>query len=218
MDKIDRLLDAMEHPENYTPNEIETMLQDPEVKEVFDLLDKTKSSLQTIDTPDIEDEWKRFKAEHRYFEKSQKNWLVSLFSRNAAAGIAIAIASVTAVAAIVGVRIHQINKTHETTVKEIDSITESKIPVAPSDTAIPVEYGDFKTVETVVFDNELLETILNSVAEYYECKVAFNNEASKSLRLYFRWNQALTVEEVVDRLNNFEQINLSVKDNTIKAD
>ena len=53
MDKIDRLLDAIEHPDRYAPIEIEAMLQDQEVKEVFDLLDKTKSSLQTLPSPDI---------------------------------------------------------------------------------------------------------------------------------------------------------------------
>ena len=34
MDKIDRLLDAIESPNRYTPTEIEAMLKDPEVKEV----------------------------------------------------------------------------------------------------------------------------------------------------------------------------------------
>lgn len=78
----------MEHPENYTPTEIEAMLQDPEVKEVLDLLDKTKSSLQTIETPDIEDEWKRFEEKQRASRKLKMNWFIRLFSRNATAGIA----------------------------------------------------------------------------------------------------------------------------------
>ncbi len=59
MDKIDRLFDAVEHPERYSSVEIKEMLKDPEVKEVFDLLDKTKSSLQAVEIPDIEDEWKK---------------------------------------------------------------------------------------------------------------------------------------------------------------
>ncbi len=59
MDKIDLLLDAIEHLDRYTPTEIEAMLRDPEVKEVFDLLDKTKASLHTLPDPDIETEWTR---------------------------------------------------------------------------------------------------------------------------------------------------------------
>ena len=42
MDKIDRFLDAIEYPERYTQSEIDAMLQDLEINELFDLLDKTK--------------------------------------------------------------------------------------------------------------------------------------------------------------------------------
>ena len=70
----------------------------------------------------------------------------------------------------------------------------------------------------MVFDNEPLKTIADKIAEYYGYEVEFNNEASESLRLYFRWNQENTIEEVVERLNNFEQIHIVIKDNTIKID
>ena len=67
MDKIDRFLDAIEYPERYTQSEIDAMLQDPEIKVVFDLLDKTKSSLQTQQSPDIEAEWRRFEKNHIHY-------------------------------------------------------------------------------------------------------------------------------------------------------
>lgn len=218
MDKIDRLLDAMEHPDSYSPVEIEAMLRDPEVRDMLDLLDKTKSSLQTIVTPDIDDEWKRFEENHRNYSGFKRNRFTSLFSRNAAASISIGIASFTAVATIVGVGIHQINYSHETKAEEMEVTSESETKATLSDTITPVEEDNVKAFEIVVFDNQPLETILNSIAEYYECNVTFKNEASKSLRLYFRWNKALTVEEVLERLNNFEQIKLTVRDKTIKAD
>ncbi len=81
-----------------------------------------------------------------------------------------------------------------------------------------VESSKDKTTEIIVFDNEPLKTIAGKIAEYYGYQVKFNNEASKSLRLYFRWNQENTVEEVVARLDNFEQIRIEIKDNTIKID
>lgn len=216
MDKIDRLFDAIEHPDCYTPTEIEAMLQDPEVKEVFDLLDKTKSSLQTIATPDIEDEWKRFEEEHRVSGNHKFNWITGLFSQNAVASTVIAMVSFTAVAAIIGVRLHHINNNREMTAKEIKVVSESVIIPAQSDTIKSVE-GD-KATEIIVFEDEPLEAIMKEIATHYDYKVIFNENASKSLRLYFRWNQALTVEEVVERLENFEQINITVKDKTIKVD
>lgn len=220
MDKIDRLLDSMEHPDHFSPTEIEAMLQDPDVKELFDMLDKTKSSLLTIPAPNIDDEWKRFEEKHSGLRKQKRSWLISLFSRNVAASIFLCIISFTAVAALVGVGIHHIkhvNDIQETVVEENRVISESETNKTISDAITPTE-EDIRSEEIVVFDNEPLETILERIAKYYDCKIEFKNEASKSLRLYFRWSQALSIEEVVERLNNFEQIQLTVEDNTIKAE
>lgn len=218
MDKIDRLFDAMENPERYTAAEIEEMLQDPEVKEAFDLLDKMKSSLQTIDTPDIEDEWRAFENNHRQSEKNRLFWLTRFFPKNVAASIAIGIASFTAVAAIVGVGIHHLSNNRTEVATEFRKEAEKAEIVAHPDSLKTIEVMEKATPKTMVFEDEPLEIILTEIAAYYECKVAFNNESSKSLRLYFRWNQDLTVEEIVDRLNNFEQIKLTIKDKTIKAE
>ncbi len=221
MDKIDRLFDAVEHPERYSSLEIEEMLKDPEVKEVFDLLDKTKSSLQAVEIPDIEDEWKKFETHHRASKlpnRPQNRLMLSgWLSRNVVASIVIGIVSFTAVAAIVGVGIHHLSNTREITTVE-GGISEITDVVPNSDTIKSYENEQEALPEIVVFDNEPLETILSEIANYYKYRVIFNNNASKSLRLYFRWNQALTMTEVVERLNNFEQINLTVKDTAIEVD
>ena len=88
MDKIDRFLDAIEYPERYTQSEIDAMLQDPEIKKVFDLLDKTKSSLQPQQSPDIEAEWRRFEKNHPMSKVMHRFWLAGILSRNIAATIA----------------------------------------------------------------------------------------------------------------------------------
>lgn len=217
MDKIDRFLDAIEYPERYTQSEIDAMLQDPEVKEMFDLLDKTKSSLQTLQTPEIETEWKRFERNHPTSKVPYRFWLTGIMSRNIAATIAIAIVSFTAVAAIVSIGINQLNQRQEASFPT-DVKTEYAEVIAVPDSVKSVEAVKDKIPEIIVFDNEALETIAGKIAEYYGYKVEFNNEASKSLRLYFRWNQENTLEEVVERLNNFEQIHIIIKDKTIKID
>ena len=217
MDKIDKFLDAIEYPEHYTPSEIEAMLQDPDVKEMFDLLDKTKSSLQALQTPDIEAEWKRFEKNHPTSKVTHRFWLAGIMSRNIAATIAIAIVSFTAVATIVSIGINQLNQRQEAS-SPADVKTEYVEVIAKPDSVRSVEPDKGKTPEMRVFDNEPLKTIAGKIAEYYGYKVEFDNEASKSLRLYFRWNQENTVEEVVERLNNFEQIHIVIKDKTIIID
>ncbi|MDE5848479.1 MAG: DUF4974 domain-containing protein [Muribaculaceae bacterium] len=217
MDKIDRFLDTIEYPERYTSSEIEAMLQDPEVKDVFDLLDKTKSSLQTQQSPDIEAEWRRFEKNHPTYKVPYRFWLAGIMSWNIAATIAIAIVSFTAVAAIVSISINQLNQRQEA-YRPTDVKTEYAEVIAKPDSVKSVEAVKDKIPEIIVFDNEPLKTIVDKIAVYYGYKVEFNNEASKSLRLYFRWDQENTLEEIVGRLNNFEQIHIVIKDNTIKID
>ena len=217
MDKIDRFLDAIEYPERYTQSEIDAMFQDPEIKEVFDLLDKTKSSLQTLHTPDIEAEWRRFEENHPTSKVTHRFWLAGIMSRNIAATIAIAIFSFTAVAAIVSIGINKLSQRQEV-FGLADVKTEYAEVIARPDSVKSVEAVKDKIPEIIVFDNEPLKTIAGKIAGHYGCNVEFNNEASKSLRLYFRWDQANTVEEVIERLNNFEQIHIEIKDKTIKID
>ena len=217
MDKIDRFLDAIEYPERYTQLEIGAMLQDPEIKEVFELLDKTKSSLQPQQSPDIEAEWRRFEKNHPTSKVTHRFWPAGIMSRNIAATIAIAIVSFTAVAAIVGIGINQLSHRHEAS-GPADARTEYAEVTAKPDSVQSVDAIKDKTPEIIVFDNETLMIIAGKITEYYGYEVEFSNEASESLRLYFRWNQENTVEEVVERLNNFEQIHIVIKDKTIKID
>ena len=213
MDKIDRLLDAIEHPDRYSEKDVEAMLADPEVMEVYRLLDTTKAVLTPIPAPDVDAEWKEFERVHR----KNRFRMLDLFSRNIAASIAIGIASLAAVAAVVGVSVnYALNQkpeapSAETAAAVIGTVVSNDSTVAS---------GEVPAIapETIIFDNEPLEAIANRIAEYYGYKVQFSDEAPKILRLYFRWNQAQTLDEVVESLNNFEQIHISVKDKTIKID
>lgn len=216
MDKIDRLLDAIENPDRYSEKEIETLLADPEVRKVYNLLDKTKATLTPISAPDVDTEWDTFKNSHP--AKQHRTYRIfNLFSRNVAASIAIGVASLAAVAAVVGVSVnYALNKNTDNQIAEVAPTTKEN--VASSDTILVVEQAPAVAPETIVFDNEPLETIINRIVEYYDYKAEFSTDAPKALRLYFRWNQAQTIHEVVESLNNFEQIQITLKDKTLKID
>ena len=217
MDKTDRLLDAMNNPEKYSSAELEEMLQDAETKEIFDLLDKTKSSLQPISTPDIDVEWDKFKDNNYYKKKSSVLRLSAFFSRKIAASVTVAIISITAVAAIIGISVSSLNNKENVTsekevaaTKEIITNREDSIKT-PSDSPI-------QSLETVIFDNDPLEVIMKLIGDFYGYKPEFNSENARSLRLYFRWNQTSTIQEIVESLNNCDQIHLTIEGKTIKID
>ena len=217
MDKTDRLLDAMNNPEKYSSAEIEKMLRDAETKEIFDLLDKTKSSLQSIPVPDIEKEWNQFKVSSHYNRQSPVLRFSAFFSRKVAACVTIAILSITAVAAIVGIRVSSLNnKESQLTEKEVASTTEV-MPNQEDNIKTPSD-SPIQSFETVIFDNEPLEVIMKQIGDFYGYETEFNCENARSLRLYFRWNQASTIQEIVESLNNFEQIHLTIEGGAIKID
>lgn len=216
MDKIDRLLDAIEHPDRYSEKDIETMLADPEIREIYNLLDKTSASITPITSPDVSAEWETFKNSHP--ATRQRRTFKTIFTRNIAASIAIGIASLATVAAVVGASINYVldKKTEESST---ETVAEVKERIVPNDSTIASEATISETAPgTIVFDNEPFETILGRIAGYYGYTVAFSEDSPKTLRLYFRWNQAQTLDEVVESLNNFEQIHISITDKTIKID
>ena len=218
MDKIDRLLDALENPERFTRAEIEALLRDPEVKKTFDVLDKTKSSLRPVVQPDVEAEWKKFENTHGGLEPIRRFRFKDLLTRNIAASIAVGVVSLSAVAAIVGIGISRHDRP-ESSSPTIDDKPETIVEKSqPATSNATEEEPKVIAPEIKIFDNEPLETILSDIAAYYDCKVIFNKDSAKTLRLYFRWDNALTLSEVVESLNNFEQISLTVEDNTIKVD
>ena len=217
MDKIDRLLDAIANPDLYTEKDLEEMLADPETREVYDLLATTQSALTPVSAPDIDAEWESFKESHPAAQRHSTFSLRNLTGRHIAASIAIGVVSLAAVAAVVGAGVGYLrDRNVETSSTSIAATTEENIAAGDTVVVAVEEHGE--APETIIFDNEPLAAIAIRIAEYYGCKVEFSAEAPESLRLYFRWNQDQSLDEVVGSLNNFEQIHIAVKDNTLIID
>ena len=57
MDKYGIVLDLIEHPDKYTPQQIEILLSDSETRAIYNLLCKTQSSLKSYENDvDVDDE------------------------------------------------------------------------------------------------------------------------------------------------------------------
>lgn len=214
-DNIDRLLDALEHPEYYSDAEVEQMLTDPEAREVYDMLHKTADASAPVPEINIDEEWRRFEAKQPKRRPVILRWLSFMASRNAAAVVIALVGTLAVVAATIGVT-HYFNankemaQTEQTEPQKQTAKADSK--VAPTDT-ITAETTPLP--ETIVFKGENLERILADMSGYYAVTVKFNQDAAKSLQLYFEWDQSLPLNEVVKQLNNFEQIDITLTDKAL---
>lgn len=212
---IDRLLDALEHPEKYSDAEVEQLLTDPEARDVYDMLRKTADASAPVPEINLDEEWQRFEARQPKHRFVILGWLSFMASRNAAAVVVALVGTFAVVAATIGVTHYfnankEIAQTEQAEPQEQTAIANSNN--APTDT-ITVEASPLP--ETIVFKGENLDTILADIAEFYGATINFNQDAVKSLQLYFEWDRSLPIHEVVEQLNNFEQINITLTDKAL---
>ena len=182
--------DMQEEPYKYSDQEIEAMMDD---------LDQV---------PDVDEAWQQFAQQHISSVRPMHTW-----RKVAAMIIGILTLSGIAFAAVHIVRHAQHEERPVTAVEKPQSaVTVSQ--ALPADTI--VKSGP------VVFDNVTLDSIAKDIATYHHLDVDLQNERQRvgasagmqasQLRFYFVWNQEDSLQEVIEKLNMFEQVNLAVED------
>ena len=218
-DRTDRIFEAIEHPERFSDDEIQEMLDNPGIQELYKQICKTADALTTTEEPDIDREWEQFVNRQR--KSVAQGLLYSLrvfFNRNAAAVLICTVASLAVVAATLGVS-YSLSHTavnEEAMAADIESATVKSRPEgAPSKNTVQVDESTPEELRTVVFKDESFGEMISVIADFYGVSAVYKNEKPKELRMYFQWDQSLPLSEIVEQLNNFEQIRISISDKTI---
>ena len=181
--------DMQEEPDKYSDQEIEAMMED---------LDQE---------PDVDEAWQQFAQRHippagptHTWRKilGQSKWL----SQAAAILIGILTLSGITFAAVNIVRQSQ----HE---EQPVAATGKPQPAKIESQALPAD----TIVKTgpVVFDNVTLDSIAKSIATYHHLDMDLQNEQASQLRFYFVWDQDESPQEVIEKLNMFEQVHLVIE-------
>ena len=206
-EKTKILLDAQEHPEQFTDEALRQMQDDPEIRVLMEataqgkralMKQQPKASQEAIDAA-----WQDFEAKH--FPKAAK---VSILHKVAASVIGLLFISGIAFAAIHIVRNYRnaVGEDVKSPTQETQ-ISDSHQQALPTDTTA--------TVSPVVFDNVTLDSILPQIARHYGYTVSFRSDKSKPLRLFLTWNPQDSIQKVTDKLNLFEQIHIVLDEQTM---
>ena len=201
--KIKTLLDMQEHPEQFSEEALEQMLSDTEAHELMEATAQLKRAMKndefTMTEEEVEKEWQDFASAKFTKQKPRRNWqkvAATFISILFVTGIAIAaIRSLTTVPSPKGEESEQIQNT--------DRESEKTTPLAH-------EKGIENEVP-VVFDNVTLDSIAKDIAAYHQMEVDLQNEQAKQLRFYFVWNQEDDLQEVLEKLNMFEHVDMTVE-------
>ncbi|MCR5131567.1 MAG: DUF4974 domain-containing protein [Prevotella sp.] len=227
---IIRLLEMLDHPEQYSEQEIRDIIDsDGETREAYRLMVMAKQSYRhekTAKAEDLDAAWNRFERKAIREEDKEQSHLNpsaefgtdvahsrnSSFSKIAASFIGLLFASGIAFAAIhIVQRYQKQNAQIEQTGAEQPSSAKDSNGIIPADTLTT----DTVSVQPKVYDNIPLEEMLAEIAAQYRVEVKYQNEETRQLRFHFVWNRQQGIEQVASDLNHFERIHVTLKDNQL---
>ena len=162
---------------------------DQEIEAMMDDLDQV---------PDVDVAWQQFAQHHLPLVRPMHTW-------RKVAAILIGILTLSGIT-IASVHIVRQSQHEERPVTEVEK-PQSAVTVSqafPTDTIVKSR--------PVVFDNVTLDSIAKNIATYHHLDMDLQNEQASLLRFYFVWNQDDSLQEVIEKLIMFEQVNLAVED------
>lgn len=222
MDKLEKILDIIDHQEKYSDEEIREILQDEECRKLYQTMMEVDSALENPSPIiNVDEEWEKFSQEHQLQEEATQNAAQEAASHPITSWrkLAASIAGFVLISGIAFAAIHTyIKRSQEPTQVTADTHPEviksdSEKQVAAKDSLAhpkPEKPAIHKTFENVAF-----EQMISEIASYYDLQVKFENNEDKTLRLYYEWDSHLSIENIVKELNQFENVNIELQQNEL---
>ena len=219
MNKTDLLLLMMEQPHQYTAEEWQEILLDDECRELYTLMSMTQSAVDAarsdkeVTDEMIDGEWQRLNE--KAIVNSEKFATASPVAKSHSSlmKIAASIVGVLLVSGIAFAAIQIVKHTKQDTPKTEEVINTPKpANVTPTNT---LTTDTIATPQPVIYDNVSLEKMLPEIAAHYDAKVTFVNDEARQLRFRFVWHPQKGIDQVVNDLNQFERLTVTLNDNQI---
>ena len=178
------------HPERYTDEQLDEMLNETD-----------------IPMPDIDTEWQKFKAGHIISPPESGGVRGGLNIHK----IAAMFIGVLLLSGITYAAVHLVSNIES---KPKVAITDRKPDVKKVKKTYGMEVAPTQKAP-VIYNNVELGQIMQYIADGYGVKVEFRNEAARTLRFYLQWEADDTLQEIIDKINHFEKVHLTLTDETI---
>lgn len=208
MEQTERILDLIEHPERYSETEITEMLADEEARKLYQTLCETNEAMLFEATPqaDIDAQWQRFDEALARHTQARRNHQLRK--------IAASVAAVVMVSGLTWAAIHIVRPHRgQTDTPQAMAQTAAAVKPQPADTLPTKPQATHRQPKTFV--NVTLERMLSEMAAHYQAKVEFKRPEARQLRLYYEWDPAQSLRQVADDLNGFNQVGITLHDNTL---
>ena len=237
-EKIKRLLDAQEHPEHYTDEELCEIIRDARP---LALLKRALMEARTEDEDiNVEKAWKAFSLSHPDSSHSNEpetasSGLSSVESHPTTqpshhriprwlhvAAVFLGCVFLAGVAFAAMTRLGWISSPFVAEKPEVAQ--RAPVMAVPHDTAstadslAPKQETKKPAPVVKVFDNTTLSDILSAMGKYYGLKVVYSTATAKTIRLHFEWDQAKSIDANIVILNGFQQITITRNGDTLNVE
>lgn len=217
-EKIKRLLDAQEHPEHYTDEELREIIHDTRpLAQLKRALAEERADDEDIN---VEKAWKAFSQSHPDSSYPRSHQHIPRWLHVAAVFLGCVLLAGVAFAAMT--RLGWIRSPFVAEKPEVAQ--RASVMAVPRDTAstadslAPKQETKKPAPVVKVFDNTTLFDILSAMGQYYGLKVVYRSESAKTIRLHFEWDQAKSVDANIAILNGFQQITITRSGDTLNVE
>jgi len=211
MDKLELLLDMIEHPERYTEQQISELLADEEIRKHYDVMVQLRGAyLKKEDPPLTLPQREGVVTFEDESTLPSKHSTPSLIGRVRGGSPLHRIAAIFLAAAFLGSLAWAFVPLLHTK-KEASQTAEV--------TTLPLEGerggGLSGGVDLLSFSNLPLDSILSVVSAHYNCEVCFRDSAAMGMKFITTWNPEDSLAAFIEHLNMFDGLHLTLQDDTI---
>lgn len=237
-EKIKRLLDAQEHPEHYTDEELREIIHDARpLAQLKRALAEERADDEDIN---VEKAWKAFSQSHPDSSRSNESetassGLSSMESHPTAQAsrqcvprwlhVAAVFLGCVLLAGVAFAAMTRLGWIRSPFVAEKPEVAQrapvtavSRDTASTADSLAPKQETKKPAPVVKVFDNTTLSDILSAMGQYYGLKVIYRSESAKAIRLHFEWNQAKSIDANIAILNGFQQITITRNGDTLNVE
>ena len=217
-EKIKRLLDAQEHPEHYTDEELREIIHDARL---LALLKRALTEERAEDEDiDVEKAWKVFSQTHPDSSHPLSRHRIPRWLHVAAVFLGCVFLAGVAFAAMTRLGwIRSPFAAEKSEVVQHAPVTAAlRDTTATADSITPKQETKKPAPVVKVFDNTTLSDILSAMGQYYGVKVVYSTATAKAIRLHFEWDQAKSIDANIAILNGFQQISITRNGNTLNVE
>lgn len=210
MKDIEQLLKMTERPQDYTDEELQKLMSDPEMREYYELMVSAEAGFALRKEKNHGDRSRDSAGQNHGPVPVILPMILSLgnrFMRIAAMFIVVLMLSGIAFAAY---RL-MAGGNDKTPIQEVRTAN-------PTQQAGALQQAQTNPASIRTFENAELQQILKELSDYYHVSVEYRNEQSRHIRLYTKWDTTAPLQQIIELLNGFEKVSIRLAGNQIIAE